>query len=139
MAGRDLGAFTRLLTSAIRRKDLFCSTHPGRLAIYSGWNRGKKQIAVRKVTCDPMGATYSVVKLVNYPVAWLPMTSAFSLEWVEWPGGDVLGRALFCARGISQSGFGLVTCCHVIGCYLRDGSISPRYGHDLHFYCQDET
>lgn len=32
-------------------------------------------------------------------------------------------------------GVGLVTCCHVIGCVLRDRSISSRYGLHLHFYC----
>lgn len=104
--GEIWGLLPGILTSVIRRKDLFCSTHPGRLEIYSAWNRCGKQIAVRNAKCELMNATYSVMNLVNYPVAWLS-TSAFSLQWVEWPRGDVLGTSLLCARCISQSGLGI--------------------------------
>lgn len=75
--GEIWGLLPGILTSAIRRKHLVCSAHPGRLAIYSAWIRCRKQIADRNTKCELMKATYSVMNLVNYPVAWLCVTSAF--------------------------------------------------------------
>lgn len=118
--GEIWGLLPGILTSAIRRKHLFCSAHPGRLVIYSVWDRCGKQIAVRNVKCELMSDTYSVMDLVNYPVAWLSVTSPhFPSSGSSGPGEMFLARrfdalSVFLSLGLAF-GLGLVTCCHVIG------------------------
>lgn len=142
--GEIWGLLTGILTSAIRRKHLFRYAPPGRLVIYSVWNRCGRKIAVRNVKCELMSDKYSVMNLVNYPVAWLSVTSPhFPSSGSSGPGEMFLARrfdalSVFLSPGLAFS-FGLVTSCHVIGYLLRDGSISSRYGPHLHFYCRHIT
>lgn len=113
MAGRDLGAFTRYtdLGNPKERPSLSCTFREA-CNIFG-------LETVRKANCGPkkcklVNATYSVMNLVNYPVACLSVTPSGS----NFAGEMFLARRFY-ALGVflrpgMTFGFGHVTYCHVI-------------------------